>query len=402
MKDLIIKHNPWWEDKEDIVIKNWQAAKINWIPDWIEEISLKPFSLNFVIGPRQVGKSTGVKLLIQKLLKENKPESIFYFNCDFITDISSLKKIIDTYLEFKSSENIKSSFIFLDEITSVPEWWRIIKGYIDLGIFQNDTLTVTGSSSIKLKGEIELFPGRRGKGKDVFINPVSFREFLKIHQLKINITGDLDKDIKRLLSKEGKIRELFSTYVKTGGFPLSINQDPTAGEQFMASFEGEILKARRNLQLTKEIISTIFRKAPSPLSYSVIGRAIGISYKTVQNYTETMKNLFFMDLAPYKTGKRIMWRKERKFFFLDPFIAKSLSFWCGEEYLESAFYEWLVQSHLLRKFGSVFYFRNRFEIDCIADDLRVEVKIGKPHKRYPKDVLILDSETLPLFLSVIV
>ncbi len=27
-------------------------------------------------------------------------------------------------------------------------------------------------------------------------------------------------------------------------------------------------------------------------------------------------------------------------------------------------------------FGSVFYFRNSFEIDCIADDLRVEVKIS--------------------------
>jgi len=45
------------------------------------------------------------------------------------------------------------------------------------------------------------------------------------------------------------------------------------------------------------------------------------------------------------------------------------------------------------------YFRDSYEIDSIADDLKVEVKIGKPHKKYPKNVLILDNENIHLFLS---
>jgi len=69
--------------------------------------------------------------------------------------------------------------------------------------------------------------------------------------------------------------------------------------------------------------------------------------------------------------------------------------------LESALYEWLIQSHLLRKFGNVYYYKNSFEINCIADNLRIEAKAGKPHRRYPKDVMILDENNLPIFLAVL-
>ena len=401
MHELIIKHNPWWGGQEDVLIKKWKAMGTKWTPNWIQQVSLKPFSLNFVIGPRQTGKSTGIKLLIQELLKENAAESIFYFNCDFIPDTDSFKKLIDAYLDYKRSQSIKSSFIFLDEITSVPEWWRTIKGYTDLGVFENDVLTVTGSSSIKLKGESELFPGRRGRGKNIMVHPLSFREFLDVHGVKINPTGNLEKDMKALFKEEDGALKLFSKFVKTGGFPTSINEDPTAEEQFIAAFEGEVLRSKRSLQLMKEVISSVIRKAPSPLSFSTIGRDVGVSYKTVQDYVEILQNLFIMDTAFYSDRKRVVWRKERKFFFTDPFVARTLAWWCGEKYLDSAFYEWLAQSHLLRKFGSVYYFRNSFEIDCIAGDLKIEVKISKPHVRYPKDVLILDAKALPLFLSVV-
>ncbi len=60
--------------------------------------------------------------------------------------------------------------------------------------------------------------------------------------------------------------------------------------------------------------------------------------------------------------------------------------------------EWIVQEHLFRKFGEIYYYRNRYEIDCIAGDLKVEVKAGKPHRRYPKGVRVLGEEDLPWFL----
>ena len=394
------KQNPWWEDKEDFHVKKWGEMKVKWIPNWIKKVSLSPFSLNFVFGPRQTGKTTGIKLLIQELLKKFRKEAIFYFDVTLLADVENLRKILDEYLEIKKVEKIESSFIFLDEVTSLEDWWKVVKAYIDMGIFQNDVITVTGSSSLKLKGQVELFPGRRGKGKDITVLPLSFREFLQVHGVKVETSEKIEKDMKKTWKEEEKIKELFKVYLETGGYPISINRDATAELQLISAIENEILKSGKSLELMKGIVSSIFKKAPSPLSFSTIGNEVGVSYKTVQEYAEVAKRLFILDFAHYKE-KSIKWRKERKFFFLDTFLAKTLSIWCGDKFLESALYEWIVQSHLLRKFGNVYYYRNSFEIDCIADSLKVEVKAGKPHRKYPKDVIILDEENLPVFLAVI-
>ena len=398
--EIMKKQNPWWNDEDDFHIKKWNEMKIKWIPSWIKNISLSPFSLNFVFGPRQTGKTTGIKLLIKDLLKKVKPEAIFYFDVTFFTNIENLRKALDEYLKIKKVEKIENSFIFLDEVTSLEDWWKIVKAYIDMGIFQDDVITVTGSSSIKIKGQTELFPGRRGKGKDITVLPLSFREFLDVYGVKVNITGKIEKDMKKLWKEEEKIKEIFKVYLDVGGYPISINKDQNAEIQLISAIENEILRAEKSLELMKGIFSSIFRKAPSPLSFLTIGNDLGISYKTVQDYADVAKRLFIFDLAYYKE-KNIKWRKEKKFFFLDSFLAKSLSIWCDEKFLESALYEWVVQSHLLRRFGNVYYYRNSFEIDCIANNLKLEVKVGKPHRKYPKDVIILDEDNLPIFLAVI-
>ena len=46
-------------------------------------------------------------------------------------------------------------------------------------------LILTDSLSMHLKKEIELFPGRRGYGKDYLMMPLSFREFIKVFSPKI-------------------------------------------------------------------------------------------------------------------------------------------------------------------------------------------------------------------------
>lgn len=401
--DIILKNNPWWNNEEDHTIREWERMKERWFPMWINKICLEPFSLNFVVGPRQVGKTTGIKLLIKKLIEENsvKPTRIFYFTCDLAVDLEDLKKVIDWYLDYKKANNIASSFIFLDEVTSVREWWKIVKGYIDLGVFKNDVITVSGSSSLKLKGDIELFPGRRGKGSDLIVYPLSFKEFLFIKKISFNLTGVLELDMKTASLYKSEIDRLFKEYLKRGGFPLSINMHPDAERFFLSSFESEVLRANKNIEISKGIVSSILRKAPSPLSYSTIANDLGISYKTVQEYTELFKGLFLLDTALFKENKKIYWKKERKFFFLDPFIANTFSYWTLENYLESSIYEWIIQSHLARKYGNIYYYRNSYEIDCIANNLQVEVKAGKPHRRYPRKVLILDEDNIPLFLSVV-
>ena len=341
----------------------------------------------------------GIKLLINKLLENNDPWSIFYYDCSNLTNFEELRKVIDYYLKIKEKRNIKTSYIFLDEITHVNDWWRTIKLYIDIGKFKDDVITITGSSSIKLKGEVELFPGRRGNGKDVYVYPLSFREYLNIKGIKVNKYENILEGMNNLSGLEPKIFEEFENYLETGGYPLSINGYKDAGFQIINSIENEILRSGRNLELSRAIISTILSKAPSPLSFLSIGKEVGVSYKTVEDYIEIFRRLFILDYALFRE-KQIIWRKERKFFILDPYLAKSLSLWTNTEYLESSLYEWIVQSHLKRRFGEVYY-RNSYEIDIISGNLKIEIKSKRTHKNYPKDIIILDGSNLPLFLAVI-
>lgn len=57
-----------------------------------------------------------------------------------------------------------------------------------------------------------------------------------------------------------------------------------------------------------------------------------------------------------------------------------------------------MQEHLFRKFGEIYYYRNRYEIDCVAGNMKIEVKVGKPYRKYPKGVRVIDEENIAEFL----
>ena len=86
---------------------------------------------------------------------------------------------------------------------------------------------------------------------------------------------------------------------------------------------------------------------------------------------------------------------------MDQCLVKSISLWTDTEIFDSALYEWIVQSHLKRRFGEVYYYRNSYEIDVIANDLKIEIKSKRAYKNYPKDIIVLDENNLALFLAVI-
>ncbi|MFZ8841873.1 MAG: ATP-binding protein, partial [Pyrobaculum sp.] len=65
---------------------------------------------------------------------------------------------------------------------------------------------------------------------------------------------------------------------------------------------------------------------------------------------------------------------------------------------EAAMLEHVVQEHLYRKFGEVYYHRNKTEIDAVAGPYKVEVKTTRPRRGYPRGVVTLAKETTPRFL----
>ena len=378
--------NLWWHDKnwekKDFELKKFNKMPIRWIPSWLDKLSLKPFSLNFVVGPRQVGKTTGIKLLIDKLLSTLKPMQIFYLDLELLTDLKELREALLFYFELRKKEKLNHSFLFLDEVTKLEGWYNIVKGFIDLGELKKDVVIVSGSSSANLLKHAESFAGRRGKGKDIFVMPLSFKEFVEVN--KVNV------------KRKDKVKEAFLSYTELGGFPKSINK-LTKGEEFIKAFELEIMKNDLSVEIAKQIFFALFDMVPSALSFNAIANKIGKSNKTVEAYIETFQDLFIAKIAYWK-DKQINFRKEKKIFLRDPFLARTFAWWCNKEIRKDFLYEWIVQEHLLRKFGEIYYYRNRYEIDCIAKNLKVEVKAGKPYRKYPRGVKVVDETNIAEFL----
>ena len=377
--------NPWWEGREDYHVRRWKEQKIHWWPNWLDKLSLEPFSLNFVLGPRQVGKTTGIKLLIRELLKENSPESILYINVEILPSYRELASLLREFEAMKEMAGIKTGYVFLDEVTSLESWWRGVKPLIDAGLLENDVVTVTGSSSLRVKRDIELFPGRRGKGKTIEVMPLSFPEYVAIMGLR-----------KPELQRE-KVLKLFNDYLTTGGFPASINGLPM--DDLLGAYIGEFVRFGKSLEIAKETLSAVIRSAPSATSFRALaGMTSGYSYKVIQDYIELFTELYILGIAYLKQGNQVLYKREKKFFFRDPLLARLFAIWSGTELKEDALYEWIVQEHLYRRFGKVYYYRNSYEIDAISGELKVEVKAGKAHRRYPKSVKVLEKEDVPFFL----
>jgi len=377
--------NPWWEGREDYHARQWREQKIRWWPRWADELSLEPFSLNFVLGPRQVGKTTGIKLLIERILKENPPESVIYINVEVLPDHRELASLLREFEAMREREGLKTGYVFLDEVTSLNGWWKGVKPLIDAGILKNTAITITGSSSLRVKRDIEMFPGRRGRGKTLEVMPLSFAEYVEVMGLK---RPELQRE---------KTLGLFEEYLKTGGFPGSINGLPM--EDLLGAYVGEFVRFGKSLEIAKETFYALIQSAPSATSFRALaGMTSGYSYKVVQDYVEFFRELYITGIAYMREGNRVLYKREKKFFFRDPLLARLFSVWSGAELREEALYEWLVQEHLYRKFGEIYYYRNSHEVDAIAGNLKVEVKAGKAHRRYPKDVIVLEREDVPLFL----
>ncbi len=375
--------NPWWRGEEDKDIEEFNSLEYKYYPRWLDQVSLRGFSLNFVLGFRKTGKTMGIKLLINELLKSHSPFSIFFFRVDILDDYRELYEVLKSYWKFKEERRIKECFIFLDEVTLLENWWRAVKVFIDEYKPKEAVFVLSGSASMFFHGKAETFSGRRGSGKIVNVLPLSFHEYFSLFK-KPALASTLS--------------EAFASYLKTGGF-LGVLNKKVSEEDIILGIKNDLRLVRKSVNIGKAILGSVLEKAPSPYSYHTLARDLGISVKTVIEFLELFEEMFLLKgIFHQGLDGKVRERKEKKFIVRDPFLTRSISIWTGKELKKDFLYEWIVQEHLLRKFGEVYYYRNKYEIDCIAGSLKVEVKAGKPHRRYPKGVTILEEEDIPWFL----
>ena len=196
-----------------------------------------------------------------------------------------------------------------------------------------------------------------------------------------------------------KGEEIFERYLETGGYLAYLNGKLRV-KDVISTVKADIRALGKSTSVARDVLGAVIDTAPDPVSFRKLAERAGVSAPTVREYLELFEGLhmllpvLFMD-----AGGRILERKERKFVIRDPLLARAMAQWTGRELGRPVLYEWIVQEHLYRRFGEVFYFRTGgYEIDAVTEEMRVEVKSGAGKRRYPKDVVVLEGRDVPKFL----
>ena len=334
----LINLNPWWEHKNAIDIDKHIRALQKFKYIYNSPLLKKDFktgNLYTIRGPRQIGKTTFLKLFIREKLKSTAKENIFYWSCDNLTSKEDLITLLEEYTDFCTVKNTKPEYILLDEITDIKDWQKAIKFVIDNNITSNACYILTGSNSIDLKKGGERLPGRRGKhGKDLFFLPLTFREYVKIMDPAWYQNHKQDNE-DELKYHSNKLKILFEKYLITGGIPLVINEYDINSEIPNYIYElyyswiiGDVLKEGKTEQTLKEIFKSILKCYTTPVSWDSLAKRSSVkSHITISSYIELLSNLFVAFGCYYYDihENDVNYNKNKKIYIYDPFILKVFS-----------------------------------------------------------------------------
>lgn len=397
MDTMLIKQlkfsNPWWAYKDainsDSLVIDFKKQKYQYYHSLYGSFPENKECVLTLRGPRRVGKSTLVKLIIKKLLdKQVRKENIFFATCDRMENFNELHSLIKTYLDFARPRTKEHLYIFLDEVSFVKDWQRAVKELVDSGLLKGVTCLFTGSNILDIKFSGELLAGRRGKisPADIEFRGLTFGEFIKLTRPNLYA-----RDLFKASYKLPHYKKIFEDYLLTGGFLMNINEyyrngylANSAYETLIAWLEGDLHKTGKSEATAYNIFSVLLKSLTTPLSFVGIARDIGItSHLAVQEYLEIFEKMFFISRVDYfSLGQRkTEIRKNKKFYFTDPFIMASVKakvdaalgnpFAYSKQIIEDQkdkLAENAVAYHLKRKFPQLYFGRSKKdqEIDFVG------------------------------------
>lgn len=159
------------EDMENIIRKPYL--------DKIEQALGKDIII-VLVGQRRIGKSYLLRQLKDEKAEDGSANIIFVDKekkeFDDIRDYHDLNAFIDGH-RVKG----KTNYILVDEIQDIAEFERTVRSYRE----EPDTeIVITGSNSLMLSSELTTLIG--GRYKEIYVQALSYNEFLTFHQLPDN------------------------------------------------------------------------------------------------------------------------------------------------------------------------------------------------------------------------
>ena len=277
---------------------------------------LKDDEITVITGPRQVGKTTLMRILMEELIKDGQP--VLFFNLDFEADSIYFQSQQHLVNKIKLEFGQKRGYVFIDEIQRKENAGIFLKGIYDRKFPYK--FIVSGSGSLELKEKIqESLSGR----KRLFeLYPVSFEEF--IHYRTNYKYEDNFADFIQIESK--KIDFYLIEYLNFGGYPGVITKEREQDKRilmeeiFHSYVERDLVYWLRidRPEIFTKLIRLMSVQAGQLVNYSKLSAGLGISVQTLKKYLWFAQKTFVIDLVTpfFKNFKKEI-TKSPSVYFVD-------------------------------------------------------------------------------------
>lgn len=290
-----------------------------------------------LVGQRRVGKSYMMKT-VRDQKASNPVNNIIYIDkekreFDSVRNYQDLNQYIDEH--FVAS---KHNYILIDEIQDITEFERSIRSF---RTEPNTDIIITGSNAKMLSNELSTLIG--GRYKEIYIQSLSYEEFLVFHQLP-------DND------------DSLAKYIQYGGLPglakIGLEEDD-AREYQMDIFHTVLLKdvimrnRIRNVPFLENLVRFLADNTGKLISANSIAKYMksqgeSITSTVIINYISFLCEAYILHKVNRFDihGKRIFETND-KFYFEDNGIRNALAGGTREGDIERVI-ENIIYQHLIR------------------------------------------------------
>ncbi len=271
-----------------------------------------PF-IKILTGVRRCGKSTILKMIMEKLHNEKRipQEQIVSYRFDSMEYEDMTAKQMYEELKSKLSENGRT-YLFLDEIQEIDNWEKVVNS---LASDYDVDIYITGSNSRMMSSEISTY--LTGRYVTFPIYTLSFREYLDFKS--------------RYTSLDDNKTEL-ANYIRLGGFPATQLQKYSQEEIYTivrdiynSTIYSDIVRRNqiRKIDQLERVVKYVFNNVGNTFSAKSVSDYMKAEHRsldneTVYSYLEKLEKAYLLHrCSRYDLqGKEIL-KTQEKFYLAD-------------------------------------------------------------------------------------
>ncbi|MBI5399475.1 ATP-binding protein [Candidatus Saganbacteria bacterium] len=298
-----------------------------------------------IIGPRQAGKTTFLKMLKEYLVESQGVASpnVHYLTFEDRKLLHSFRQDPIAFVRSYAGQDNKPAIIMIDEFQYAASGGQKLKLIYDT--MENVKIILTGSSSLEIKAKVGKF--MVGRLLTFHLFPFDFQEYLLACDERLaGVLSEKQKAIYNYLrGLENKLSDagadpfakqllpFFENYATFGGYPAVVMAETETEKQKLLNdiYDNYILRDIKGLlelatedqlyQLTRVLATQI----GNLLNYQNLGKIADLDYRNLKKHLRILQETFVIRLLiPYFTNKQKELSKNPKVFFEDLGFRNSL------------------------------------------------------------------------------